>query len=280
MSLSALKETINLLTRIPILWLPGFVCGALAAFLWLVLTTSGTFFAGRLLIIFSLVGLFFIIGMVAALQKKGSTFKDMLADGARYYFRVLLPTLVVAFSIVLVFILVILTLTLFGLTLDAGLLTFLVFGVLLPTVILTFFYDTAVIFEGKKVFESLERSIEVVTANLGEVILFFAGCLLIFCSVSFAMMIIWSAFLADHLEPITRYNETQIQSFTPDQLIGMIGQDGVWITALIIFCWIALLIPVLYTYKACFYRLVSGKIVQQVQQQVGEFDSKGRWYKY
>ena len=61
--------------------------------------------------------------------------------------------------------------------------------------------------------------------------------------------------------------------------MGMIGQDGIWITALIIFCWVTLLITVLYTYKACFYRLVSGKIVQ-VQQQVGEFDSKGRWYKY
>ena len=279
MSLAALKETIDLLTRIPVLWLPGVVCGALAAFLWLVLTTSGTFFAGRLLVIFSLVGLFFITGMLAALQKKGSTFKEMLADGAGYYFRVLVPTLVVAFGIILVFILVILTLTLFGLTPDAGLLTFLVFGVLLPTVILTFFYDTAVIFEGKKVFESLERSIEVVTAHLGEVILFFAGCLLIFCTISFAMMIIWSAFLADQLEPITRYNETLIQSFTPDQFMGMIGQNGIWITALIIFCWVTLLITVLYTYKACFYRLVSGKIVQ-VQQQIGEFDSKGRWYKY
>lgn len=279
MSLAALKETIDLLTRIPVLWLPGVVCGALAAFLWLVLTTSGTFFAGRLLVIFSLVGLFFITGMLAALQKKGSTFKEMLADSAGYYFRVLVPTLVVAFGIILVFILVILTLTLFGLTPDAGLLTFLVFGVLLPTVILTFFYDTAVIFEGKKVFESLERSIEVVTAHLGEVILFFAGCLLIFCTISFAMMIIWSAFLADQLEPITRYNETLIQSFTPDQFMGMIGQNGIWITALIIFCWVTLLITVLYTYKACFYRLVSGKIVQ-VQQQIGEFDSKGRWYKY
>jgi len=139
MSLSALRDTIDLLARIPVLWIPGIVCGALAAFLWLVLTTSGTFFAGRLLVIFSLVGLFFIIGMLAAIQKKGSTFRNMLADGARYYFRVLVPTLVVAFGNVLVFILVILTLTLFGLTPNAGLLTFLFFGVLLPTVMLTFF---------------------------------------------------------------------------------------------------------------------------------------------
>ncbi|WAC04369.1 MAG: hypothetical protein OS112_07820 [Methanoregula sp.] len=279
MSLAALKDTVDLLTRVPVLWIPGFVCGILAACLWLVLNISGAFLAGRLLVIFPLVCLFFIIGMLSAVHKRGATFKEMLADGTGYYFRVLLPTLVIVFGIVLVFIMVILTLTLFGLKPDAGLLTFLVFGVVLPTVILTLFYDTAVIFEGKKVFESLERSIEVVTANLGDVILFMSGCLLIFCSISFGMMVLWTSFLADRLEPISRFNETQLQSFTSDQFIVMIGQDGIWITALVIFCYMTLLIPVLYTYKACFYRLVSGKIAQ-VQQQVGEFDSKGRWYKY
>jgi hypothetical protein len=279
MSLAALKDTIDLLTRVPVLWIPGLICGILAASLWLVLNMFGTFLAGRLLVIFPLLGLFFITGMLAAIHKNGSTFKELLADGAGYYFRVLLPTLVIAFGIVLVFIMVVLTLTMFGLKPDAGLLTFLVIGVVLPTVILTLFYDTAVIFEGKKVFESLERSIEVVTANLGEVILFLSSCLLIFCSVSFAMMVLWTAFLADRLEPVTQFNETQLQSFTPDQLISMIGQDGIWITAGVIVCWMTLIIPVLYTYKACFYRLVSGKIAH-VQQQIGEFDRKGRWYKY
>lgn len=279
MSLAALKDTIDLLTRIPVLWIPGLICGILAACLWLVLNISSSFLAGRLLIIFPLIGLYFIIGMLAAIQKNGSTLKDMITDGTGYYFRVLLPTLVIAFGIVLAFIMVVLTLTLFGLKPDAGLLTFLVFGVVLPTFILTLFYDTAVIFEEKKVFESLERSIEIVTANFGEVILFMSGCLLIFCTISFGMMVLWTAFLADRLEPITQFNESQLQSFTPDQLIIMIGQDGIWITAGIILCWMTLIIPILYTFKACFYRQVSGKIAH-VQQQVGEFDSKGRWYKY
>jgi uncharacterized membrane protein len=203
----------------------------------------------------------------------------MITEGAGYYFKVLIPTLVIAFGIVLVFILVVLTLTLVGSNLDAGLLTFLVFGVVLPTVILTFFYDTAVIFEDKKVFDSLQRSIEIVTTNLVEVILFFTGCLLIVMSFSFTLMVVWTAFLADRLEPITRYNETQLQTFTPEQLAGMIGQEGIWITALVIFAWMAFLVPVLYTYKACFYRLISTGVTQ-IQQQAGEYDSKGRWYKY
>jgi hypothetical protein len=281
MSLAALRDTIDSLTQSPVLWVPGLVCGVLAAALWLVLIQTGTFFASRLLVIFSMFALLFIIGILAAIKKNTNTVRGMIANGVSYYFNVLVPTLIIVFSIVIIFILVVLTLGLLGLKLEegAGLFTFLSFGVVLPTVVLTFFYDTAVVFDEKKVFESLGRSIEVVTMHLGEVFLFFAGCLLILVSISFAFMVVWTALLADRLEPITRYTQTQNQSFTPDHLIGMIGSDGVWITALVIFWYMTFLIPILYTYKACFYRLIAVKTVP-VQQQFGEYDSKGRWYKY
>jgi hypothetical protein len=55
---------------------------------------------------------------------------------------------------------------------------------------------------------------------------------------------------------------------------------GVWIMAIILFLGAFLLIPVLYTYKACFFRKISrGSHVTQ-QPVTGEYDSKGRWYKY
>jgi hypothetical protein len=93
-------------------------------------------------------------------------------------------------------------------------------------------------------------------------------------------MIVWEAFLFDKLEPITRYNETQLQAFTPDLFIGMIGPEGMWITAVMLFIGVFLLVPVLYSYKACFYRhLARGMEITQ-QATTGEYDSKGRWYKY
>jgi len=93
-------------------------------------------------------------------------------------------------------------------------------------------------------------------------------------------MIIWEAFLYDKLEPITRYNETQLQTFTPDQLSAMIGPGGMWITAIILFIGVFLLLPLLYTYKACFFRkLARGAVIIQ-QPTTGDYDSKGRWYKY
>jgi len=48
-------------------------------------------------------------------------------------------------------------------------------------------------------------------------------------------MIVWEAFLYDKLEPLTRYNETQLQTFSPDQLITIIGPGGMWITVIILF---------------------------------------------
>ncbi|MGB8219936.1 MAG: hypothetical protein WCE46_06075, partial [Methanoregula sp.] len=77
------------------------------------------------------------------------------------------------------------------------------------------------------------------------------------------------------------FNETQFASmFTPQQLITLIGPDGMWITAAVIFIGVVFLVPLLLAFKACFYRSMIGSPVATVQQMTGEFDSKGRWYKY
>ena len=156
----------------------------------------------------------------------------------------------------------------------------LTFGFMIPTVLLTFFYDTAAVFEERKVFDSLRRSVQLVMTHINEVIAFLLVCAAISIGIIFVLMIIWEAFLYDKLEPITRYNETQLQTFTPDQLIALIGPGGMWVTAIILFIGVFLLLPLLYTYKACFFRkLARGATIIQ-QQTTGEYDSKGRWFKY
>jgi hypothetical protein len=281
MSLAAFRDTIDVLIESPVLWVPGLACGLLTAVTWLVLIQFGTFYTSRLMVIFSLVVLFFITGILTVIKKNSKTLREMIVGGALYYFRVLVPRLVIVFSVLIIFIFVLLTLGIVGINLEEGaaLFTFLLLGVVLPFEILTFFYDTAVVFDEKKVFESLERSIDIITAHLGEVIHFFTGYLLIILSISFAFMVIWTALLSDRLEIISQYNQPQIQSFSNDQIIVMIGPDGVLITALVIFCWMTILVPVLYTYKACFYRIIADGTAP-VQQQIGEYDNKGRWYKY
>jgi hypothetical protein len=280
MAITELKEAIILLKRLPSLWIPGIVGGILAAALWVTFNLSGTFFASRLLVISGLVLLLFTTGILVIIRNNEGDIRTMLAGGIRYYFRVLLPQLIIIFGVMLVFTLVMVTFSLIGPSSDISMVTALTFGFMIPTVLLTFFYDTAAVFEERKVFESIRRSIQLVMMHINNVIAFIFVCAVIIVGIIVMLMIVWEAFLYDKLEPITRYNETQLQTFTPDQLFALIGPGGMWITAIILFIGVFLLIPLLYTYKACFFRkLARGATIIQ-QQTTGEYDSKGRWYKY
>jgi hypothetical protein len=280
MAITELKEALNLLTRLPSLWIPGIIGGILTAALWLTLNLSGTFFAGRLLVIFGLVLLLFTTGLLVIIRNNEGDLRTMISGGIRYYFRVLLPQIIIIFGIMLIVTLVMVTFSLIGGLSDIGMVTALTIGFMIPIVILTFFYDTAAVFEERKVFDSIRRSIQLVMLHINDVIAFLLICAAITIGVIFILMIIWEAFLFDKLEPITRYNETQLQTFTPEQLIAMIGPGGMWITAGILFAGVVLLLPLLYSYKACFFRkLIRGAPVAH-QPTTGEFDSKGRWFKY
>jgi hypothetical protein len=280
MAITELKEAILLLKRMPSLWIPGIVGGILVAALWVTLNLSGTFFAGRLLVIFGLVLLLFTTGMLVIIRNNEGDLRTMLAGGIRYYFRVLLPQLIIIFGVMLIFTLVMVTFTLIGASSDISMVTALTFGFMIPIVLLTFFYDTAAVFEEKKVFESIQRSIQLVMTHISDVITFLLVCAAISIGIIFILMIIWEALLYERLEPITLYNETQLQTFTPDQLIALIGPGGMWITAIILFIGVFLILPLLYTYKACFFRkLARGAVINQ-QPTTGDYDSKGRWYKY
>jgi hypothetical protein len=280
MAITELKEAILLLKRMPSLWIPGIVGGILAAALWVTLNLSGTFFASRLLVIFGLVLLLFTTGMLVIIRNNEGDFRTMLTGGIRYYFRVLLPQLIIIFGVMLIFTLVMVTFSLIGASSDISMVTAITLGFMIPIVLLTFFYDTAAVFEERKVFESIRRSIQLVMTHISDVITFLLVCAAMSIVIIFILMIIWEAFLYDRLEPITLYNETQLQTFTPEQLIALIGPGGMWITAIILFIGVFLILPLLYTYKACFFRkLARGAVIIQ-QPTTGDYDSKGRWYKY
>jgi hypothetical protein len=280
MAIAALKEAIILLKQIPSLWISGIVGGVLAAALWIMLNLSGTFFASRLLMISALVLHLFTTGVLVTIRNKEGNVRTMLTGGIRYYFRVLLPLLVIVFGVMLIVAVIMITFSFVGGTSDPGMITALTFGFMIPVVILTFFYDTAAVFEEKKVFASIQRSAQLVMTNINNVTAFFFICAATTIGVVFMLMILWEVSLYDKLEPITRYNETQIQAFTPDQLTALIGSWGMWITTIILFIGVFLLVPLLYSYKACFFRSLSNRAVIGPQPTTGEYDSKGRWYKY
>ena len=280
MAILELKEAARLLFRMPLLWIPGVIGGAFAALIWLTLFVSEAFFSGRLIVVFSLVLLFFTTGLLSVIRKNEASVRILVTGGLNYYFRVLLPLLVIGFTLLLVFILCSITFTLIGITSDIGLLTALTFGIMVPTLMLTFFFDTVAVFEDRRVFESIRRSVLLVSEYMMEVLSYFIVSALLCAGVVFGLMIVWEVMLFEKLEPIMEFTDAQREAFTPDQLLAMIGQDGIWVTALILFIGVLLLIPLLYTYKACMYKKMASSAVMIEQQTYGEYDSKGRWYKY
>jgi hypothetical protein len=280
MAIAELKEALILLKRMPLLWIPGIIGGFLAAALWVIFNLSGTFFASRLLVISGLVLLIFTTGMLVIIRNDEGDIRAMLAGGVKYYLRVLLPQLVIIFGVIVIVILAMITFGLVGATSDISMVTALSIGFMIPTVILTLFFDTAAVFENRRVFESLQRSIQLVFTHINDVIAFLFVCAVIFFGIIFSLMVVWEAFLFDKLDPITRYNETQLQAFTSDQFIALIGPEGMWITAVIIFAGLFLLIPLFYSYKACFFKKLAQGVVITQQPTTGDYDSKGRYYKY
>jgi len=279
MSVADFREACRLLLRMPVLWVPGIAAGLCAAILWLVFIFSGAFFAGRLIVIAGLAVLFFIACMLAAIKQDDGSAGTFFAGGRQYFFRVLLPELVIVFMILLVFVLVVLTLTLIGMQPDPEVLVFLSFGVSLPSILMTLFADTAAVFEDRKVFDSIQRSVDIVSRNTMQVITFVIIAALACSAILFSLMIVWEALLFEKLEPLTQYTEEQLMAFTPDQLLAMIGSDGTWVTAVVLFIGGLVIIPLLTSYKVCFFRRLAGNTVV-IQQVSGEYDSKGRWYKY
>jgi hypothetical protein len=278
-AVEAFKETFRLLGRMPILWVPGIVAGLLAAALWVLLDMAGIFFTSRLFIIAGLVLFLFIVGMIVIMKENGGDLRAMISGGISSYFRVLIPQLVIFFMLILIFILLVVTFGFAGSNPDPSFIALLTILVMIPTLALTLFFDMAAVFEDKKVFESIQRSSALVSENVIQVISFCLICALTCVTVTFSLMIIWEAALYDNLKPLAEYNQTQIQSFTAEQLMGMIGPNGIWITAVVLFIGSFILVPFIYSYKACFYRRLASRPTS-VPEQIGEYDSKGRWYKY
>ena len=280
MVFTELKEALGLLRSIPVLWVPGLVAGVLAAVLWLIYNTQGSFFAMRLILIFSLIAVFFLTGSYALIRNGKGSIRELFTGGIQYFFRVLMPLLVIIFCTLILVTLVMITLSFGGIPANPEFLGVFSICILVPVAFLTIFFDTAAVFEDLRIFDSIRRSIELVTAQLARVLKFYVVSAAVFFVITFALMIVWEAALYDKLEPLTRFNETQIATFTPDQLTGMIGTNGIVITAVCLFFGFLLLLPILSTYKSCFFRSLPKGSISIEQKITGEYDSKGRWYKY
>lgn len=273
---ASLHSALGLL-RSPAAWLPGLTLGGIAAAFIVSQYYFGLFIAERLLVILLVLIPFFMAGVLSMVKSGESGIHSFLSGGLTGYFRILLPSLLILFAIIITIMLVLIPLMALGFGEIA--LIFSVMTCTLSILFFTLFSDTAAVLEGRTVFESIRRSVEFVIRNTHSCVVFYFTSLVIGGTIGFGTLLAWTAALYERLVPVSMMTPGEIQAFTPDQFNALIGQDGILITALIFFAGIALAFSLLYPFKAFFFRDYAGSGEGEPRLQ-GEYDSKGRWYKY
>ncbi len=275
MTLESITGAAGLLRQHPILWLIGGVMGVLAVLNLVIPIYGGAFYTQPLALLQVLVMPFLVGGVYGTIRAENFSVGAFVESGKTYYFRILLPSLVIFFAIILTLILLAIPLAFISAG-AAATVTPLLFGVILSIAFFTFFYDAVAVFEETGVFESIRRSVEFVMNNIGSVLVFYLVNIVAFAALGFFGLFAWTALLVEKLEPLTTMSPEELQAVMPEDLLALIGTEGIWITAIVYAVVIVLFSVFLYAYKASFFKNHVG--VSQVQQ--GEYDEKGRWYKY
>ncbi|MDD1664928.1 MAG: hypothetical protein LUQ32_06200 [Methanomicrobiales archaeon] len=280
MVLDSLREALARMVDTPVLWITGLFMGALLA-LDLSLQVGGNTILGSRIGFLGLCALpFFLGGSYGAIRGGDPGLRGYLRAGARYYFRILLSGAVIVAAAFLTVFLVMIPFTFLGGSLQATM-TLSLLGVAIPFAFFTFFFDTAVVFEDRKVLDSIRRSVEFVLGNPGRVVAFYLVNLAIGMLIFLVSVVIWSFTIADRLQPFMEVNQTVFQNMnmTTEQVLNLIGVSGLWAGAIIGFFTVMIGGTFLLSFKACLFKGHTSASASAAPVQ-GEFDEKGRWYRY
>lgn len=283
MVLASFRKALGLLVKIPMIWTVGLVMGA-AAGLDIYLELSGeTFFAGKVLLFGLLLIPFFVAGSLGAIKRNDGSLAVFLEEGKRHYFRLLLPAVVLLFAAVVTILLVAVPLSIIlgENAVEAAGSTAL--GVILSFALFAYFYDVAAVRDELGVFASLQRSAAFVLTAFTRTVLFYAANLIALFIVGIGAVFLWTALLYDRLAPLAESGELALMetanaTAVQAQFAAILGPEGIWATALVYAVVIALLAPFALAFKAAFYG--EGSAADAAAPMVGEYDEKGRWYRY
>ena len=153
MTLESLKDAVGLL-RHPVIWSVGLVMGGFLFATATIAVSGGVFYAEPLMLLLSLVIPFLAGGIYGTVRDEAFSAGAFVQSGKTYYFRILLPGLVIFFAAILTVFLLARPLALLGAGAAASMAP-LLFGVLISIVFFTFF--TVAVFE-ERTLESIRRN--------------------------------------------------------------------------------------------------------------------------
>ncbi|MBO4523031.1 MAG: hypothetical protein J5703_07670 [Methanomicrobium sp.] len=254
MGMQALNHGIMTLKH-PVMWIYPILAGLFffAAVMFSLAEVTDYFGLKFVLLFFVFVSPFFVAGTYAAVKSGDFSIKSYFKSAAEGYFRIMLPKTALYFVIVLIMFITTIPASFMQ---NAAFFSVFAFFIAVTMIMLTFFYDTAAIFENKKIFESLTRSIGLVSAKPLEAILFFIVAALLAFVFFMGYTMVWSSLLAEEFEPLLTMTQSELTAFSQDtaNLVNLIGDRGVLVTAVISGITMLLFTLIFLPYKAVFYR--------------------------
>lgn len=282
MIVQSIKATFRALTRNPVLWLPGVYTGVITALLvWL--EFSGNSFVASKIFLLALIAFPIFLGMVtSALAREETGFTENIKSGLRFYFPVILPYVIVFGMIMLLALLFTVPLAIMGFGDDPAALSGLMLGICIPAFIFSLYADNVAVIEKTRIFPTLKRSLEVASRNFTGTIGFIFTSIIGFFSLLLIGAVIWGISLAEKFAPYAEMNATAQQetfgAYTMADWQVLIGPEGILLTAVLFGLGTFIFVPFVLALK--YYCYAAAPATIEIEQQHGEYDEKGRWYKY
>jgi hypothetical protein len=245
--------------------------------------SGGQFIAGKLLFLGAVIFPFLVAGALGCM-KTGDYSVGMFARSAiRYYFPVLLPVIVVIAIIFLLLLLFSIPFAIAGLGSDPAMIGGLFIGIIVPVLLFAFYSDNVAVTEDLKILGTLKRSMILASRSFLAVL----GCLITSMIAAGVLGIVlatvWGMILADKFAPYINlgYAEQQkvFSGFGLADWQKILGSDGILVTAVILGLYTMVMVVFFILLKHQSYRHVCS-IPEITPPTVGEYDEKGRWYKY
>nr|WP_319539676.1 hypothetical protein [uncultured Methanospirillum sp.] len=274
-------DAISLLKK-PVLWLPGVYAGVLiAAFIWLAFS-GGEFIAGKLLFLGAVLFPFFIAGALGCMKDGEYTISLFGRSAVRFFFPVLLPAVVACAIVILLLILLSIPFSIAGQS-DPSMIAGLFIGITIPVLIFAFFADNVAVSEGLAIFATLRQSMMIASRSITTIITCAVFTMVTAGVLGTILATVWGMILADKFTQYMDLGAAEQQKifagFTLSDWKGILGPEGLIVTAGMLGVSLIILVSFFIVYKQqCYLSALS--VPAPVIPQNGEYDEKGRWYKY
>lgn len=274
-------DTISLLSK-PVLWLPGLYAGALAtAFIWFAFS-GWEFIAGKMLFLGAVIFPFFVAGALGCMKSGEYSISLFGRSAIRFFFPILLPTIIAGAIIILLLILFSIPFAISGQS-DPSMIAGLFIGITIPVLIFAFFADNVAVSEGLAVFASLKQSMMLASRSIFTIVTCIVVSIISAGVVGTILATVWGMVLADKFTEYINLGAAEQQKifagFSLSDWQQILGYDGLVVTAITIGVSLIILVPFFIVYKQqCYLSALS--VPTPVIPQTGEYDEKGRWYKY